>query len=180
MAFDFEWALAKAAVFIGVVIGLGGDLACEDGGPGDGGVEVINCTLSWSEGLSYSRHALLPISMFLAQVETLFGESKSSSLNWSLFHFDGVAFLQIEWDSVGYVLFLRNRLGLGERARHSISAFWLDARAHTAGDIGRHVFLVTMKGVKLSICVSFSSGHGVLIPFKFAFDCSKVSHCLAI
>jgi hypothetical protein len=54
--------------------------------------------------------------MFLAQVETLFGESKSSSLNWSLFHFDRVAFLQIEWDSVGYVLLLGNRLGLGERA----------------------------------------------------------------
>lgn len=116
MAFDFDWAVAKAAVFIGVIIGLGGHLTCEDGRPGNGGVKVIHCTLSWSEGLTHSGHALLSISMFLAQVETLFGESKGSSLNWSLFHFDSVAFLQIEWDSVGYVLFLCNRLGLGERA----------------------------------------------------------------
>lgn len=116
MAFDFDWAVAKAAVFIGVIIGLGGHLTCEDGRPGNGGVKVIHGTLSWSEGLTHSGHALLSISMFLAQVETLFGKSKGSSLNWSLFHFDSVAFLQIEWDSVGYVLFLCNRLGLGERA----------------------------------------------------------------
>jgi hypothetical protein len=54
--------------------------------------------------------------MFLAQVKTLLSESECSGLNWSLFHFDGVTFLQIEGDSIGYFLLLSNRLGLGERA----------------------------------------------------------------